>query len=65
MLKCILWDFGDTIADEWWMLKPLDGVPDWMEAWTQVVSSELADSWNLGEVKTSTITSAVAPHVKR
>ncbi len=46
MLKCILGDFGDTLADERWMLQPLDGVPEWAEAWTQVAGGELADAWN-------------------
>lgn len=64
MLKCILWDFGDTLADERWMLKPLDGVPEWAEAWTQVAGGELADAWNLGEIDTSAVIAAVAARLR-
>lgn len=64
MLKCILWDFGDTLADERWMLKPLDGVPEWAEAWTRVAGGELADAWNLGEINTSAVVAAVAARLR-
>ncbi len=64
MLKCILWDFGDTLADERWMLEPLDGVPEWAEAWTEVAGGELADAWNLGEINTSAVIAAVAARLR-
>jgi len=28
-INLILWDFGDTLADERWMLAPMIGAPDW------------------------------------
>jgi hypothetical protein len=49
VLRCVLWDFGDTIADERWMLTPLTGVSDWPRAWSEV-AGELGDPWNRGEI---------------
>lgn len=49
-LKCVLWDFGDTLAGERWMLESPPGVPQWAEVWSRVAGEELADPWNRGEV---------------
>lgn len=64
MLKCVLWDFGDTLADERWMLEPLDGVPEWPEVWARVAGGELADAWNLGQIDASTVIAAVAARLR-
>lgn len=64
MLKCVLWDFGDTLADERWMLEPLDGVPEWQKVWARVAGVELADAWNLGQINASTVISAVAARLR-
>jgi hypothetical protein len=58
--KCVLWDFGDTLADERWMEKSFQGVPDWSRVWSQVVSGELGDQWSLGQLDTSAVVTAVA-----
>ncbi len=63
MLKCVLWDFGDTLADERWMLTPLEGVPEWPEAWSRIAGGELADAWNLGEINIADVISAVAAYL--
>jgi hypothetical protein len=48
-LQAVLWDFGDTLADERWMLAPLDGAPDWPATYRQVLDGgDLADRWNSG-----------------
>lgn len=48
-IQAVLWDFGDTLADERWMLAPLDGAPGWPEAYRQVLDGgDLADRWNTG-----------------
>jgi len=48
-LQAILWDFGDTLADETWMLAPLAGAPDWPAAYGRILGGgDLADRWNLG-----------------
>jgi hypothetical protein len=48
-LQAVLWDFGDTLADERWMLAPLDGAPGWPETYRRVLDgSDLADRWNVG-----------------
>ncbi len=47
-IKAILWDFGDTLADERWMQAPLNGVPGWAEAYRGFGATALADEWNIG-----------------
>jgi phosphoglycolate phosphatase-like HAD superfamily hydrolase len=41
-IRAILWDFGDTLADERWMRAPLEGVPDWPEIYSEFVEADLA-----------------------
>jgi len=59
-LACVLWDFGDTLADERWMLEAPAGVTDWARVWTEVAGTELADRWNRGEISDREIVRAVA-----
>lgn len=50
-IDAILWDFGDTLCDERWMLSPLGGAPRWPEAYRSVLDAGgLADRWNMGRV---------------
>jgi hypothetical protein len=49
ILQAVLWDFGDTLADERWMLAPLDGAPGWPGVYRRVLDGgDLADRWNIG-----------------
>jgi hypothetical protein len=48
-VKVLLWDFGDTLADERWMLRAPADVPSWPDAWVEVMSTH-ADRWNVGDV---------------
>ena len=59
-LQCVLWDFGDTLADERWMLAAPAAAPDWPEVWSQVAGNERADAWNRGEIPDREIVAAVA-----
>jgi len=59
-LKCVLWDFGDTLAEEHWMQRSFPGVPDWPRVWSEFMSSELADSWSLGRLDTLAVVTPVA-----
>jgi hypothetical protein len=48
-IQAVLWDFGDTLADETWMPAPLPGVADWPAAYGRILGGgDLADRWNLG-----------------
>jgi len=48
-IQAVLWDFGDTLADETWMLAPLPGAADWPAAYGRILGGgDLADRWNLG-----------------
>jgi hypothetical protein len=59
-LACVLWDFGDTLADERWMLEAPDGCPDWPRAWSELAGGALADRWNRGEIGDRAVIAAVA-----
>jgi len=43
----LLWDFGDTLVDERWMLRAPAAYADWPSAWREVMTSH-ADDWNVG-----------------
>lgn len=59
-IKAILWDFGDTLADETWMQAPLEGYADWAETWRRVMDgSKLADDWNLGHIDMVAVSEAL------
>jgi phosphoglycolate phosphatase-like HAD superfamily hydrolase len=55
----VLWDFGDTLADERWMRRCPRGRPDWDEAWA-LTMADLADDWNVGAVGSPTVFEALA-----
>lgn len=55
-LQAVLWDFGDTLADERWMLASLHGSPGWPSAYRQVMErGDLADRWNAGKATTADV----------
>jgi len=55
-LQAVLWDFGDTLADERWMLAPLAGSPRWPEVYRQVLDGgDLADRWNVGSASAADV----------
>lgn len=50
-VKAILWDFGDTLADERWMWAPLAGQPDWSGLYRKHCGAgDLGSRWNRGLV---------------
>ena len=55
----LLWDFGDTLADERWMLRAPSRFPGWPEAWADVMADE-ADRWNAGSASGAEIFDALA-----
>lgn len=58
-IDVVLWDFGDTLVDERWMLMPTPDCPQWAEIWTDVVR-ERASGWNTGELCESDVVAAVS-----
>ncbi len=47
----VLWDFGDTLADERWMLVAPEGVSEWSETFVEKIwRGEWGESWNRGEI---------------
>jgi hypothetical protein len=50
----LLWDFGNTLVDERWMLRAPVDCPHWATVWTDVMTAQ-ADAWNAGELTISNI----------
>ncbi|MCR9246141.1 MAG: hypothetical protein NXI31_14010 [bacterium] len=58
--RFLLWDFGDTLVDQEWMLAAPDDVPEWTACWRDTVRGELADSWFRGDVTAADIADRMA-----
>ncbi len=55
----LLWDFGDTLVDERWMLRPPEDCPAWPTAWAEVMGRH-AGEWDVGAVTWAEVTGALA-----
>jgi hypothetical protein len=61
MVECVLWDFGDTLADESWMNKAPYQLPSWPNLYKQLIwEGQLGIDWNLGKLQTEDIVSHFA-----
>jgi len=50
-IAAILWDFGDTLADERWMWAPMPDAPDWTDVYrNHIASGDLGSLWNIGAI---------------
>ncbi len=56
----VLWDFGDTLVDERWMLQAPPALPRWTEVWDAVVNRDLAPAWYRGDLRERDVAAAVA-----
>jgi len=60
-IRAVLWDFGGTLADESWMLAPMDGDETWAELYREVLDTDdLVQHWNEGEASTADVVEALA-----
>ena len=44
-IRCLLWDFGDTLVDERIMWPTPEGVPEWTAAWLALDERGLLGPW--------------------
>jgi FMN phosphatase YigB (HAD superfamily) len=56
----LLWDFGNTLADERWAWPGPPGVVGWEAAYRAFGASELADRWNAGLAATTEVAAVFA-----
>lgn len=63
-IDLVCWDFGDTLVDETFMRLAPDGIPQWPQAYEQVLAdrSEWLAGWDLGR---GSINDLVAPLAER
>jgi phosphoglycolate phosphatase-like HAD superfamily hydrolase len=59
VVRALLWDFGDTLVDERWMLTAPTSCPAWADAWNAVMALH-ADDWNVGRMKEADIFRALS-----
>ena len=59
-LRYVLWDFGDTLVDQDWMLTAPEGYPDWPEAWCEAARGDTADAWYRNELSCEDIARRVS-----
>jgi hypothetical protein len=59
-IDLILWDFGDTLADEKWMLAPMVGAPDWPKLYRERMGDALGQLWNTGAISTREVAADLA-----
>jgi hypothetical protein len=55
----LLWDFGDTLVDERWMLRAPASCPGWSSAWTEVMRLH-ANDWDVGRLHEGDVFAALA-----
>jgi FMN phosphatase YigB (HAD superfamily) len=48
-VRYLLWDFGDTLADQRWMWPSPENVPGWTARYQALPDSDLDIRWNVGE----------------
>ena len=58
--RFILWDFGDTLVDQDWMLRAPEKFPDWPQAWTEVARGSSEHAWYVNEVTCEDIAEGVS-----
>ena len=49
-IRYVLWDFGDTLVDQDWMLTPPDDYPGWPEAWAEAARGKLEVDWYVNKL---------------
>ncbi len=59
-IKCLLWDFGDTLCDERFIW---GSGPEWMEVYETFANDGLGASWNLGHIGTPEFAEALSPRM--
>jgi FMN phosphatase YigB (HAD superfamily) len=58
-IRYLLWDFGDTLVDQRWMWPSPPDAPQWTARYQALADTELDDRWNLGEITTEALATAL------
>jgi hypothetical protein len=61
-IRCLLWDFGDTLCDERFIWR---SGPEWMEVYDSFETDGLGASWSLGEINTEEFAAALSERMAR
>ena len=61
-IRCLLWDFGDTLCDERFIWS---SGPDWMEVYRSFDDSGVGASWSLGELNTREFAKRLSKQMNR
>ena len=61
--KCVLWDFGDTLADERLMWSSPDNAPEWTEIWKASEELDILNPWMEGKINLNVAAEMFAEHL--
>ena len=59
-VRYLLWDFGDTLADQRFLWPSPDGAPGWTEWYGGLGDDEVGARWELGELSSEALIATVA-----
>jgi len=59
-VRCLLWDFGDTLVDQRWMWPSPDGVPGWTTRYRALPGTDIDTRWSEGEMTTEELAAVFA-----
>jgi len=60
-IEIILWDIGDTLVDQRWMLKELPGFPGWPKLFmVEIWDGELGNQWSRGDINAQQVAQHLA-----
>ena len=57
--RYLLWDFGNTLADQRWMWPSPPGAPEWTDRYRALAGTDLDGRWNRGECTWRDVASAL------
>lgn len=64
-ISCVLWDFGDTLADQTFAWAGPTGVEGWRAAWERLYENDLANRWDRGEVGVDAVVAFLGGQIER
>lgn len=59
-IRYVLWDFGDTLVDQDWMLRAPEAFPKWPQAWAEVARGKSENAWYVNDVTCEDIAQGVS-----
>ena len=59
-VNCVLWEFGNTLADQDWLHKAPEDYPQWPQAWNTAARGEIETLWFRNEIDCSEVAERIS-----